>query len=71
MALQQQIVPAILMFNPRLIVIEAFIREPRFFWKTVRPYIGDALRSLRITQEGKQWISNACFLWSIEVKLFR
>jgi hypothetical protein len=31
---------------------------PDFFWKTVRPYIGDALRFLRITQEGKQWIAN-------------
>jgi hypothetical protein len=31
---------------------------PHFFWKTVRPYIGDALRYLRITQEGKQWTSN-------------
>ena len=30
---------------------------PDFFWKTVRPYIGDALRYLRITQEGKQWVS--------------
>ena len=31
---------------------------PDLFWKTVRPYIGDALRYLRITQEGKQWESN-------------
>jgi hypothetical protein len=31
---------------------------PDFFWKTVRPFIGDALRYLRITQEGKQWTSN-------------
>jgi hypothetical protein len=31
---------------------------PDFFWKTVRPYIGDALRYLRVTQEGQQWISN-------------
>ena len=29
-----------------------------FFWKTVRPYIGDALRYLRVTQEGQQWIAN-------------
>ena len=28
---------------------------PGFFWKTVRPYIGDALRYLQITQEAKQW----------------
>jgi hypothetical protein len=31
---------------------------PSFFWKTVTPYIQDALRHLRITQEGKQWIAN-------------
>ena len=31
---------------------------PHFFWKTVRPYVGDAQRYLRITQEGKQWASN-------------
>ena len=29
-----------------------------FFWKAVRPYIGDALRHLRVTQEGQQWIAN-------------
>jgi hypothetical protein len=31
---------------------------PGFFWKTVRPYIGDALRYLRVTQDGKLWIAN-------------
>jgi hypothetical protein len=31
---------------------------PDFFWKTVRPYIGEALHYLRITQEGKQWVAN-------------
>lgn len=31
---------------------------PRFFWKTARPYILDALEYLRVTQEGKQWIAN-------------
>ena len=31
---------------------------PDFFWKTVRPYIGDALRYLGVTQEGQQWIAN-------------
>jgi hypothetical protein len=31
---------------------------PDFFWQTVRPWIGDALRYLRITQEGKQWVAN-------------
>jgi hypothetical protein len=32
--------------------------DPGFFWKTVKPYIGDALRYLRVTQEGKLWIAN-------------
>jgi hypothetical protein len=31
---------------------------PTFFWKVVRPYIGDALKYLRVTQDGKQWIAN-------------
>jgi hypothetical protein len=31
---------------------------PAFFWNAVRPFIGDALRYLRVTQEGKQWIAN-------------
>lgn len=31
---------------------------PRFFWTKVEPFIGDALRYLRMTQEGKQWIAN-------------
>jgi hypothetical protein len=31
---------------------------PDFFWKTVKPYIVDALRYLRVTQEGQQWIAN-------------
>jgi len=30
----------------------------KFFWNVVNPYIQDALRYLRVTQEGKQWISN-------------
>jgi hypothetical protein len=29
-----------------------------FFWQNVKPYIGDGLRYLRVTQEGKQWIAN-------------
>ena len=29
-----------------------------FFWGAVKPYIDDALRYLRVTQEGKQWITN-------------
>jgi hypothetical protein len=31
---------------------------PAFFWQAVHPFIGDALRYLRVTQEGKQWIAN-------------
>jgi hypothetical protein len=31
---------------------------PEFFWKMVQPYLVDALRYLRITQEGRQWIAN-------------
>ncbi len=31
---------------------------PDFFWNTVQPYIIDALRYLRVTQEGQQWIAN-------------
>lgn len=30
----------------------------RFYWSVVSPYIRDALRYLRATQEGKQWIAN-------------
>ena len=30
----------------------------KFYWNVVNPYIQDALRYLRITQEGKQWIAN-------------
>jgi hypothetical protein len=29
----------------------------RFYWNEVYPYIQDALRYLRVTQEGKQWIA--------------
>ena len=31
---------------------------PRFFRTAVEPYIGDALRYLRVTQRGKQWIAS-------------
>ena len=31
---------------------------PKFFWSMVRPYIGDAISNLRMTQEGKQWLAN-------------
>jgi hypothetical protein len=30
----------------------------RFYWDVVSPYIQEALRYLRVTQEGKQWIAN-------------
>ena len=30
----------------------------RFYWKVVSPYLQDALRYLRVTQEGKQWVAN-------------
>ena len=29
-----------------------------FYWNVIRPYIQDALKYLRVTQEGKQWIAN-------------
>lgn len=31
---------------------------PKFYWTMVRPFIGDALRYLGLTQTGKQWIAN-------------
>jgi hypothetical protein len=48
--------------------------HPDFFWKTVRPYIGDALRYLQVTQEGQQWIANLyAHVFSVEHRgqLFR
>ena len=33
-------------------------RYPEFFWNAVEPYIGDALKHLSRTVEGKQWIAN-------------
>jgi hypothetical protein len=32
-------------------------RYPQFFWRKVERYIGDALRYLEMTMEGKQWIA--------------
>ena len=29
-----------------------------FFWKVVRPYLSDAVRYLRVTHGGKQWVAN-------------
>lgn len=31
---------------------------PKFFWAVVEPYIGEALRYLRMTQEGQQCVAN-------------
>jgi hypothetical protein len=31
---------------------------PQFFWQMVQPYIVDALRYLRVTQDGRQWVAN-------------
>jgi len=33
-------------------------RYPAFFWSVVEPYVGDAMRYLELTIEGKQWIAN-------------
>jgi hypothetical protein len=33
-------------------------RYVSFFWEKVEPYIGDALRYLALTQEGRQWIAS-------------
>jgi hypothetical protein len=32
-------------------------RYPRFFWSKVEPYIGDAIRYLELTMEGRQWVA--------------
>src|SRR5262249_26243208 len=34
------------------------VNYPQFFWQMVQPYIVDALRYLRVTQEGQQWVAN-------------
>jgi hypothetical protein len=31
---------------------------PQFYWRKVEPYLGDALRYLEMTMEGKQWTAN-------------
>jgi hypothetical protein len=33
-------------------------RYAQFYWNEISPYIQDAMRYLRVTQEGKQWIVN-------------
>jgi hypothetical protein len=30
----------------------------KFYWNVVVPYIGDAIKYLNVTQEGKQWVAN-------------
>jgi hypothetical protein len=32
-------------------------RYPSFFWSKVEPYIGDAIRYLELTMEGRQWVA--------------
>jgi hypothetical protein len=32
-------------------------RYPRFFWSKVEPYIGDAIKHLELTMEGRHWVA--------------
>jgi hypothetical protein len=42
-------------------------RYPQFYWGKIESYIGDALRYLEMTMEGKQWIANLyCHIFAIE-----
>jgi hypothetical protein len=42
-------------------------RYPQFYWSKVERYIGDALRYLEMTMEGKQWIAALyCHIFAIE-----
>src|SRR6185437_9377532 len=34
------------------------VTYPTFFWNSVEPHIGDALRYLSLTSEGRQWVAN-------------
>jgi len=34
------------------------MENTKFYWDVVSPYVQDALRYLRVTQDGKQWIAN-------------
>lgn len=34
------------------------VKYAKFYWEMVSPYIQDALQYLRLTEDGKQWISN-------------
>jgi hypothetical protein len=43
-----------------------------FFWKQVEPYIGDGLRYLALTQEGRQWTANLyAQLFAVEHRRWR
>jgi hypothetical protein len=33
-------------------------RYPRFFWSKVEPYIGDGIRYLELTMEGRHWVAH-------------
>src|SRR5262249_44868831 len=40
---------------------------PTFFWNSVEPHIGDALRYLSLTSEGRQWVANLnCHVFAVE-----
>ena len=40
---------------------------PQFYWNRIERYIGDALRYLEMTMEGKQWIATLyCHIFAIE-----
>jgi hypothetical protein len=43
------------------------VTYPTFFWKSVEPYVGPALRYLNLTSEGRQWIANLhCHVFAVE-----
>jgi hypothetical protein len=43
---------------------------PRFYWTRVEPFIGDALKCLALTVEGRQWTANLyCNVFEIEHRI--
>jgi len=43
------------------------VTYPTFFWNSVEPHIGDALRYLSLTSEGRQWVANLnCQVFAVE-----
>lgn len=45
---------------------------PSFYWSVVSPYIGDAIRYLELTQDGKQWVANLhSHVFAVEHKQYR